>query len=195
MSGIPPEIKLTAGLPDDDGRRVQDLLQEFLRRAAEQSGVTIVNIFQNPGTVVIQDQSAKSSGCATQIGGTEIMSEKIQIHAMGSIVNYKSNLNNVQMLLDTSPPNQTPEEDRVRQALKEFSDKLAAADARSAEDAMLLSHRLEELATQVAKPSKERKNALLSMSAIGLKQAVSPVTSKPASQGRIKTSHPELIYL
>lgn len=116
----------------------------------------------------------------------ENKNETTQITATGSIVNYKSTLNNVQMMLNAAPPAQTPGEDKVRQAIKAFSDKLAAADAKHADGAGFLSQRLEELTKQTTKPPAERKKSFLEMSAKGLKDAA--VTVGDIVPGLIETA-------
>ena len=134
--------------------------------------VMIFNLVELLDLVETREQQAAAIQLIQKM---EHKSEITQIYAVDSVVNYKSSLNNVQMLLNSAPSAQTPGEDKVRQVLKEFSDKLADADAKHAEDAALLSQRLEELAKQVTKPATERKKGVLKMSAKGLKDAAAAV--------------------
>jgi len=168
MSAVPP-LHVTAGLPGDDRKATERILNEAIRRAAEETGLTVII---NYGTVVVQNQPDGASD--TEIGGT-VMNEKTDIHAVNSVVTYKSKLQDVQMMLNASHEKASEEEIAVREGLAQIAKMLQEADAKHAENVAYVSGRLEELSTQVAKPAAERKTGFLKLSAKGLKDAAEAV--------------------
>ncbi len=176
MDNSLPEIAVSANLPDDRGNALK-LLESILNRAAEKSHVTIkINFFNNPGKVYVYDQSKTDSPETTMLEGAEVMSEKTEIHANSSVVNYKSRLDNVRIMLEASASHEESERDKdVHQAIKAFSSKLEELGEEYSDEVELLSQRLEELTGQVSKPAKQRKSGLLAVSSKGLLDAAKTV--------------------
>ncbi len=174
MSDTPPKLGITVS-SQASLAELMDLLKRSLCTTADETGLRIdtLNVNINPGTVVI---------CGQQVGdiktrnGEEIMNEKTDIHAVNSVVNYKSTLQNVQTML--SAPNQaqdSKEVTAVQQDLARLAQMLQAADAKHAEEVEAVARRLEELSKEITKPSAQRKRGLIALSAKGLKEAAEAV--------------------
>jgi hypothetical protein len=176
MANRPTELALSASLPDDGSGDARRLLREAIEAAAGKCNLNIeLILIQNPGVVKIYDPAAART---TLLEGDEIVSEKTQIHAdRGSVVNYKSRLDQVRITMQ--PPGQGSEPDSTREELRklicDFADMLKESDDKHRADIELVSRRLEELAEQVSKPADERKQGLLRVSADGLKEAAKAV--------------------
>jgi hypothetical protein len=186
MGKRPPKIPVSASFPGDDDQ-ARKLLEEALKNAAKKSHVNVsINIFNNPGRVYVYDQSETDSPKTTLLEGTEVMSEKTEIHADKSVVSYKSRLDNVQITLEASRSEGVEVNEDVQQAIKEFSAKLKDITEEHSQELELLSLRLEEVAKQVAKPTEQRKPGLAMMSAKGLVDAAKAVGD--VVPGLIKTA-------
>lgn len=170
MSDIPP-LHGTASLPGDDGRRIERILHEAIRCAASEAGLTIT--INNYGTVVLNNQRECEN--ETQIGEA-VMNEHADIHAVNSVVNYKSVLDDVKIMLKTPSKGASPEDVRVQKLLTQFAEALQGIDTKHSAEVELLSSRLEELSKQVVKPAAERKPGLLKMSAQSLKEAATTLS-------------------
>jgi hypothetical protein len=87
MSGRPPGVSVSVGLPDGGDDDVRQLVEALIKRAADRSRVNItVNIFTNPGEVNVYDKSridsleTKAQGDVTMTNDTYSAG---QVGAMG----------------------------------------------------------------------------------------------------------------
>ena len=79
------------------------------------------------------------------------MNETTNIHAdRGAVVGYKSMLTHVRTMYQTSS-DQSPEAQNVKNEIEAFAQKLGQVDEKHADEAQVLSQRLDELAKQATK--------------------------------------------
>jgi len=146
-------------------------LDALFRRASAASGVFVINLNFNTthNTYYVADHSQNNS--VSKKKETRV-SRKTEINAHNSVVNYKSHLENVSVVLGQSQSTLDPE---LVSTIEKFRELLKKVEEKSPEVLDLLASRLAEFVQEASKPKDQRKSRTALLSAEGLVAAAKAV--------------------